>query len=60
MVSILTSFFTSIRHNEDTIDVELKMKAERFKANLEQKFNWDFDDDEADEEFLPVVVEQVE
>jgi A1 cistron-splicing factor AAR2 len=56
LVTILTQFFATIRHNSETIDPNLRLKADRFKAHLTQKFNWDFDEDELDED-LPVVVE---
>ena len=56
LVSILTRFFASVRHNGSTIDSNLRQKADRFKAHLTQKFRWDFDEEEHDED-LPVVVE---
>jgi len=56
LVTILTRFFATIRHNSETIDPNLRLKADRFKAHLTQKFNWDFDEEELDED-LPVVVE---
>jgi len=56
LVSILTKFFSLINENRDTIDPNLRSKADRFKTNLQQKFNWDFDEDDLEED-QPVVVE---
>jgi A1 cistron-splicing factor AAR2 len=52
----LTRFFAGIRNNSETIDSNLRQKADRFKAHLTQKFNWDFDEEELEED-MPVVVE---
>ena len=56
LVSILTKFFSSVKENKETIDPSLKSKADRFKVHLEQKFSWDFDEDELEED-QPIVVE---
>jgi hypothetical protein len=52
----LTKFFSSVKENKETIDPSLKSKADRFKVHLEQKFSWDFDEDELEED-QPIVVE---
>jgi len=55
-VTVLTSFFSNIRSSSSAIDSDLRQKAEKFQAHLTQKFDWDFEMDELDED-QPVIVE---
>ena len=58
LVAILTRFFAAVASNGD-VDRGLKLRAEKFRANLSKKFSWEFDVDEhGDEgEDAPVVVD---
>jgi len=56
LVTVLTSFFSNIRSSSSAIDSDLRQKAEKFQAHLTQKFDWDFEMDELDED-QPVIVE---
>lgn len=59
LVNLLSSLFLSAKHNE-RMAPNLRDRLDKFRANLSQKFNWDFsfqDGDEIDEEDRPVVVE---
>ena len=58
LVTILNRMFAFVRNNGDKVDPRLKSKSDKFQANLSQKFNWIFDDEE-DEEDQPVIVENV-
>lgn len=58
LVTVLNRMFSHVRNN-DQMDKRLQSKVEKFQANLSQKFNWVFDDEE-DEEDQPVIVENVE
>ena len=55
LVALLTRMFRSAEANE-AVDVRLKDRMDKFKANLAQKFDWDFGDDDDDED-APVVVD---
>ena len=57
LVTILNQFFGFVRNN-NALDEQLRSRTAKFQANLSQKFNWIFDDEE-DEEDKPVIVENV-
>ena len=55
LVQLLTRMFRSVDAN-DAVDARLRDRADKFKANLAQKFDWDFGDEDDDED-APVVVD---
>lgn len=70
LVQILTTFFATLNRNksESASSEVLFSKAEKFRANLSKKFNWEFgsaggedgDEFEDDDEDAPVVVHLTE
>ena len=52
LTTTLTIFFETFREEKE-LDKELVERADKFKAHLERKYDWDFDYDEDD---VPVVV----
>ena len=55
LVALLTRMFRSVEANE-AVDARLRDRADKFKANLAKKFDWDFGEDDEDED-APVVVD---
>lgn len=55
LATILNQLFGFVRNNE-TVDLALRNRMEKFQAHLSAKFQWIFDDEE-DEEDKPVVVD---
>lgn len=55
LVTCLTDLFANLKENEDAL-TQLKTRAISFENHLTKKFGWSFDDN-ADEEFAPVIVD---
>ena len=55
LTQTLKTFFGNVLNN-DSVDKQLKKRCQQLKQYVTQKFQWDFDDDEPDDE-APVIVE---